>query len=291
LNPGTAFFYSYDELSNLTEVHDIAGLDNFVYNGEHNRLLRVRRGGVTVAEYTYDAAGFVTSRDAVPITWTAAGQIAAIGSEASFEWDAIGRPVEVVTPVESVRFLFGGAVEADLAGNPKRLDLGFAEIRLDIADRLYRHTDFRGNVKFVTNQSGSVVTLYRYSGYDLDKIEGSAADTRRFAQGRDLSELFLLGARVYDPFIGRFLSPDPIHQVFDQYSYTIGNPVYFWDPGGLHQQSSTGFGGFIELGGKVHKYQLPHFKAGFYYWTVASSRSVPSLLSGSVPLRVDAQGA
>lgn len=43
----------------------------------------------------------------------------------------------------------------------------------------------------------------------------------------------MLGARIYDPIAGRFLSKDPIPQAINQYSYTLGNPVRFWDPTGL----------------------------------------------------------
>jgi RHS repeat-associated protein len=240
MNPGTALSYSYDELSNLTEIHDGSGRDRFIYNAEHNRMLEVRRGTTTVASYTYDAAGFVTSRDGVPVTWTAAGRVASIGSGKSFEWDASGRPIRVTSPAENVHFRYGGEIETDAAGTAKRLDLGFAELRLDAAERLYRHLDFRNNVKVVTNQAGAVVTHYRYNGFDLDVVNGSSsADTQRFAIGRDLSDVVLLGARVYDPFIGRFLSADPIYSIFDQHAYTIGNPVYFWDPGGERVEITT----------------------------------------------------
>ncbi len=42
----------------------------------------------------------------------------------------------------------------------------------------------------------------------------------------------LLGARIYDPAVGRFLSPDPVLQLINPYTYTLGNPVWFSDPEG-----------------------------------------------------------
>jgi hypothetical protein len=35
--------------------------------------------------------------------------------------------------------------------------------------------------------------------------------------------------------VGRFLSPDPILQVVNQYGYALGNPVLYSDPDGLHE--------------------------------------------------------
>jgi len=45
----------------------------------------------------------------------------------------------------------------------------------------------------------------------------------------------LLGARLYDPEIGRFLSPDFVLASTNQYTYTSGNPVLFMDDSGLFE--------------------------------------------------------
>ena len=49
-----------------------------------------------------------------------------------------------------------------------------------------------------------------------------------------------MNGRIYDPSIGRFLSPDPfiqapeIAQNFNRYSYVLNNPLKFTDPSGYH---------------------------------------------------------
>ena len=53
-----------------------------------------------------------------------------------------------------------------------------------------------------------------------------------YGTGIRVGELVALGLRVYDPRVGRFLSPAPVYQLLDQYTYTMGTPVDFWDPGG-----------------------------------------------------------
>jgi hypothetical protein len=44
---------------------------------------------------------------------------------------------------------------------------------------------------------------------------------------------------MYDPAVGRFLSPDPSFQLVNQYTYTLGNPIWFADAGGEEPESLT----------------------------------------------------
>lgn len=254
--------YTYDELSNDTrERLELPDYDTFiffenVYNPERNRLLEERRseyeatpeGSMLIGQeathsYEYDAAGFMTARDGVPLAWTASGRIAQVGGQTSFSWDARNRLVSRIRDVggSAVQsdFLFGGRVESIL-GVPTTIDLGVVRIRLDVAERRYRHHDFRGNVKFVTDDAGAIVVHYEYSGYGVSAIHGSAEDEVRFAGRLQVEDLFLLGSRLYDPLKQRFVSPDPIHQLINQYSYTLGNPIRFWDPSGQDFEDQFG---------------------------------------------------
>lgn len=215
---------------------------SFLYDAESSRLLaRVDAAtGEPFGHYEYDAAGFCVARDGVPLAWTALGQIAAIGADASFDWDLQGRPLRRRVAGEEVRFLFGGRVEADGAGVPRRLDLGFALLHLDTGQRRYRHFDFRGNAKLESDDAGAVTLHLRYGPYGVDARVGSGDDAAGFAGGREVAGLVLIGARLLDPAAGRFLSPDPVLQAVNQYAYTLANPVAFWDPDG-RQWRLSGF--------------------------------------------------
>ena len=119
---GTPRQYAYDELSNRMSV---AGGDDFTYNAERNRLLAAALGGSGgVLGYSYDAAGFATSRGGVPITWTATGRIASYGS-ATVQWDLSGGLIALAFEGATRRFdLFGGRVESDAShGSVGALDL------------------------------------------------------------------------------------------------------------------------------------------------------------------------
>lgn len=54
-----------------------------------------------------------------------------------------------------------------------------------------------------------------------------------------------LDARIYDPSIGRFLSADPLMEMFPNqspYSYALNNPLSFKDPSGLAPEKEKGGG-------------------------------------------------
>ncbi|MBW1684197.1 MAG: RHS repeat-associated core domain-containing protein [Deltaproteobacteria bacterium] len=223
--------FAYDELGN--RVSDAIGND-FSYNAERNRLLWADLAGSPAPiSYVYDEAGFVTERAGLPITWTASGRIASFGSD-SFAWDMSGRLLSMTVGGVERRFeLFGGRVEGDPAqGTLGMLDLGGVALQLGTGERLYRHLDFRGNISFVSDDLGEIVSHHRYAPYGLDASFGPAGNTVTFVGKAQIGELMILGFRIYDPAIGRFLSPDPILQLVNQFSYTLGNPVWFSDPDG-----------------------------------------------------------
>ena len=243
--------YVYDELSNRTSNAE----DSFVYNGEGNRLLSTSLAlGASSVSYAYDDAGFVTSRNGTPIGWTATGRLASYGS-VSIEWDMADRPISFAIGAQvSDLGRFGGVVEMDAqSGGIAGLDLGFARISFTSAERRFRHPDFRGNVSFVSDETGAVVAHYGYSAYGVDALLGNQADGHRFAGRLELGdELVLMGARVYDSLGGRFLSQDPVFSSLNQYAYTLGNPVDFWDADGAHQKPAVAATYFVTtLGGLI----------------------------------------
>jgi RHS repeat-associated protein len=228
--------HAYDALGNLVSGNGLRR----VYNAERNRLQRIEEeaSGQEVAHFEYDEAGHATARNGDAIRWTAQGFVAAVGDDAHFEWDALGRPRRRTLGGQETRLLFGGRVEADASGAPLRLDRGDVVLHLDTGERLYRHRDFRGNTfrgntKLVSDDTGRVVAHRGYAAYGLATLTGSADESSGFAGGRPVGDLLLLGHRLHDPLAGRFLAPDPVFQIVSQHVYAHGNPVWFWDPGGL----------------------------------------------------------
>ena len=135
-----------------------------------------------------------------------------------------------------------------MSGTPLQ---GLGVVGLGSGERVYRHLDFRGNVRFVSDGGGQVVNHYRYAPFGVDAVFGPGDDAVRFVERSEIGELMVLGFRIYDPAIGRFLSPDPIFQLVNQYAYTLGNPVAYHDPDGLDtaETSAAVAGGIVFAAG------------------------------------------
>jgi RHS repeat-associated protein len=230
--------FDYDEMSNW--VDNAAG-DTFAYNTERNRLLSATLvdEGVTLG-YAYDEAGFATLRGGDPISWSATGRMASVGAD-SITWDLRGRPIATSIGGVNAEFVyFGGRVPNDpQSGALQALDLGVARVDFDAVGRTYRHFDFRYNVSFVSDETGSIVSHYQYSPYGVDTVFGYDGDAVRFVGRTQIGDLMWLGARIYDPLVGRFLSPDPVFNLVNQFTYTLGNPIRYWDPDGQESQAQA----------------------------------------------------
>jgi RHS repeat-associated protein len=241
--------YAWDERNNM--VDDSDG-DTLTYNMERNRLLTATVNGVSHT-YSYDDAGYVTSRDGMPINWTAAGRLATVGPVGNplveIESDLAGRPVSVTAFGATREFaLFGGRVEYDAGtGQTGWLQLPHVSLPFVGDKRIYRHVDALGNVSFTTDELGTVTSHRRYHPFGLDRVYGGSSfsenDHRGFVGGVELQHngvetgLVVLGARILDSDVGRFLSQDPIFDLLNAYTYAYGNPVQYEDTGGRHAVS------------------------------------------------------
>lgn len=235
---------------------DVRRERHFVTNPERNRLHEIVLRTITSlprpcspctsttevveSRYEWDAAGFATRRNGVPITWDATGHVASFGG-ASFQHDAEGRLRGSVVAGVVRKQRFGGLVEADANGDAVRIDLGAVDIDLVANRRSYRHFDWRGNVRSRWSETGELRSVREYTAYGPDRVHGEPGDERGFAQGQEAAGLVLLGDRLYDPAARRFLSPDPIYNAVHQYVYGAGDPAHYWDWTGRRAQETVGF--------------------------------------------------
>ena len=115
----------------------------------------------------------------------------------------------------------------------------------------YLLRDYLGNVTHVVNSSYGISGEYSYDAwgrrrsaddwsYTLDANDGELMAGRGFTGHEHLPwfNLINMNGRLYDPVVGRFLSPDPyvqspdFTQNFNRYSYCLNNPLKYTDPEG-----------------------------------------------------------
>jgi RHS repeat-associated protein len=116
----------------------------------------------------------------------------------------------------------------------------------------YLHRDHLGSVVAVTSETGGLTETLAYDAWGKRRPAGTwqtpppgafiaaAWQRRGFTSHEHIDHVGLIhmGGRVYDPEIGRFLSPDPYVQFpastqgFNRYAYVSNNPLSYTDPSG-----------------------------------------------------------
>lgn len=114
----------------------------------------------------------------------------------------------------------------------------------------YYHNDYSGTPLLATDASGALIWKENYQPYGnkLNNAAASASNKLGYA-GKPYdnnSGLSYMGARYYDPLLGRFMGTDPkgadpedLHS-FNRYAYANNNPYKYVDPDG-HSVLDVGF--------------------------------------------------
>jgi RHS repeat-associated protein len=100
----------------------------------------------------------------------------------------------------------------------------------------YYLTDATGSVTGLVDASGTKVDTYAYSPRGVTRTTVTTETVPQPFQYagayHDPTGLYHLGARSYDPSLGRFTQPDPSGQETNTYLYADGDPVNHIDPRG-----------------------------------------------------------
>jgi RHS repeat-associated protein len=109
------------------------------------------------------------------------------------------------------------------------------------------HSDLRGSTVALTDANGNVTDRIEYSAYGAITYRAGTNDTPFLFNGRygvqtDLNGLLYMQARYYNPYICRFINPDPAGFAggLNWYAYADGNPVSMIDPFGLGAEEGWG---------------------------------------------------
>ncbi|MET7568794.1 RHS repeat-associated core domain-containing protein [Streptomyces sp. NPDC005492] len=275
--------YTYDGIGNLQKVTSTtssgAAVRDYVYPGYSADQSTYTAGaaqphGVTsiatssgTNAYSYDAAGRMKSRTESGIStdyaWNTLGQLTkttvhATGGDktTSYVYDPDGNLLERVAPTESVLYL--GAQEIHKAGTASPVATRYYSDGTSTSAMRVAGTG-NGTLTWVMSdlQNSSQVTIdtatgtagrRRYLPFGAQRSTSLPSSTDRGFLGKtedDSTGLDILGARAYDPTLGRFLSADPMSspyapQGLNAYTYSRNNPTNFSDPTGLDPGGTQG---------------------------------------------------
>ncbi|UUU31641.1 polymorphic toxin-type HINT domain-containing protein [Streptomyces sp. CA-210063] len=276
--------YTYDAVGNRqTEtLHDVTGdaakdtKRTYAYPGvgktRPHSLTSVTEAGPTgtaLQSYGYDEVGNTTTRtiggDTQSLLWDTEGHLAKVtepveGSAdkvTEYVYDTDGNRLIGRTPTETTLYL--GATEITLAKGtttPKvtrYFDVGGGNqaVQKDDGSVSFTLADHHGTAELSIEAATQKLTQRRtlpFGGIRGDSPTGWPG-TKGFVGGTDdtkVTGLTHLGAREYDPALGRFISVDPLleidkPQTLNGYTYGAQNPLFFTDATGLGLACGPGF--------------------------------------------------
>jgi RHS repeat-associated protein len=234
--------FTYDTLG---RIDTRSGLGTYTYS-DVNHLHAVTAAGS--GSYTYDAAGRALTGPGRTYEWDGDGRLVGVtktnaAATVRYGYDADGH--RVVKDTDAGRTVYAGPlVEIDTFGEFLRTYQ--AGGRLIARSHLtwgvwYYSLDPQGSVKTITGDAGLWVQFYSYGPFGTSHpYQPGDSNEIRYAgarQDRDTG-LLALGARDYDPALGRFLAPDSVvpdplrATAYDHYAYGYNDPVNTVDPTG-----------------------------------------------------------
>ncbi|WP_327129452.1 polymorphic toxin-type HINT domain-containing protein [Streptomyces sp. NBC_01727] len=215
--------------------------------------------------YAYDNAGQMKTRTVdgakTDFTWNALHQVTATSGAGAtgYIYDASGTLLIRTSPDENVLYLPGQEVHKATGAPTAKATRYYSEGTSTVASRTavaqtsltWIMSDDQNSTQLSIDASTGTAQRRHYLPFGAQR--GSTklpAGTDRGFLGKtedDTTGLSILGARMYDPKLSRFLSPDPITtpyqpQNLSAYSYTSNNPITYSDPSGLFQQTPSAGG-------------------------------------------------
>jgi RHS repeat-associated protein len=252
--------YSYDAVGNRTELVEHvtpAGLRDTTYTvpaGKHRLTATstVDGTGTHSRGFTYDAAGNMLTRTPVTgsaqtLTWNAEGLIAtsqdATGTT-SYLYDVDGTRLIRKDPTGTTLYLPGQ--ELRFSGGTRKGTRYYGHANEVIAMRTasgvtWLSGDHHETAQVAINAVDQTAAIRRETPFgELRVTTGTwpAGMDKGFVGGtNEASGLTHLGAREYDPTIGRFISVDPVidsndPQQLHGYAYSNNSPITAYDPDG-----------------------------------------------------------
>jgi RHS repeat-associated protein len=218
--------YTYDPAGNRTLQDDAGERTTYTYDAANQLLTEQSSAGLTT--YVYDESGNRIEKNAPAettyYTWDEDSRLVAAEPPAgvtTLVYNADGLRVGKETPSESRKFIYDFRKllqETDGADDPQRWytftteEYGDLISQYDGADTLFHQYDGLGSTDALLDEWETATDRYAHRAFGLEAARSGTTDNPFTYVGRQSYykdpelELYLLGARYYDPALGRFLS-------------------------------------------------------------------------------------
>jgi RHS repeat-associated protein len=259
---------AYDLAGNITSRSDVG---SYAYHATRKHAV-VKAGS---RSHAYDSNGNMTSRGGAAIAWTSFNQPASIsgaGGASSAFWYGPDRQrwkqVATAGGVSETTVHAGGLLDKVVRGSATTWKHyvatpgGVAAIHVRSTDGAAPRTwlatqDALGSTDRIVTTTGGTELATSFEPFGARRgaaWSGAPTAGELAAVGRTTSDGFTgheqldhlglvhMGGRVYDPVIGRFLSPDPVIQApfwsqdLNRYAYAWNNPLSIVDPTGYNEE-------------------------------------------------------
>ena len=305
--------FNYDALDRLVSVRNYLNQlqDTIVYAANGNILSRTALG-----TYSYDATGKphavlsvtnpqgLVSQETLETTFGDLGKIEQIEQgdyETTIDYGPDGeRWRSVLQDDGSVTrtVLYAGDYEMVTTGSVTRhfyyLGNGIIVMKEgSTVTPLVAVADHLGSITHLLTADGICIFKANYDAWGQQTVSTNTIGFHRGYCGHEMLPeygLINMNGRLYDPLIGRFLSPDNYvqqpdnSQNFNRYSYCLNNPLKYTDPSGewfgLDDLIVSAVGGLINLGTNLIQGNVHSFWQGLSLFGTGALAGEAALYSG-----------
>lgn len=260
----TAITLSYDSIGNIQYKSDI-GSYTYAENGAGPSAV-TSTNGVSNNSYRYDKNGNRIGSNVGTLVYNSANKPLSIVDEVSRVDFTYGPENQRLTQTQyendiliNQKIYINSNFEKEIIGQIKKsihyIKAGTDLVAIHTVESgksekvVYPLKDHLGSITELTDEQGKIIESLSYDAWgkrrspttwaSINRIINSSADYG-FTGHEQLEsvELIHMGGRVYDPKIGRFLTPDPFVQAaedsqsLNRYSYVLNNPLSLTDPSG-----------------------------------------------------------
>jgi RHS repeat-associated protein len=251
-----------------------SGVGTYTYHASKlHAVASINTGGGTLS-FSYDANGNMTSRNGTTLTWFASNLPKTIvkdgANSSTFQYTPsgqrwqqayqtgsvtytqiyLGSLMEKVTEGANVDFRHTIFAEGQAVALYSRKSSGVNTVSYLLREAL-------GSVDVIADSAGAIIVRESFGAFgqrrgtawsgapssgDLATINDLTRRGYTDHEVLDSTDLIHMNGRVYDPFIARFVSADPLvdgalnTQGWNRYSYVKNNPLSFMDPSGFYSR-------------------------------------------------------